>query len=100
MQLVLDDPISKLPLISDLDFILHKTIEIADPSKVRTIVKGRCPYSVKARWLSRCKALDWLLQRKIVLLHRIKFDASSKKRQATFRDFMTRDNFEKLAIYH
>jgi hypothetical protein len=84
MQLVLGDTISKLPLVSELDFILHKMIEIAHYSEAWTIVKGRCPCSVKTRWLSRCKALDRVLQREIVLLDRIKFDASSKKRQATF----------------
>jgi hypothetical protein len=84
IQLILGDTIPKLPLVSDLDFILHKMIEIAPYSEVRTIMKGRCPYSVKTRWLSRCKVLDWLLQQEIVLLHRIEFDASSNKRQATF----------------
>jgi hypothetical protein len=65
MQLVLGDTISKLPLVSDLDFILHKMIEIAHYSEVRTILKGCCPYSVKTRWFSRCKVLDRLFNGKL-----------------------------------
>jgi hypothetical protein len=84
MQLGLGDTISDLPLVSDLDFILHKMIETANYSEMQTIIKSCCPYSVKMSWLSRCKALDWLLEREIILLYRIKFDPWSKKRQATF----------------
>jgi hypothetical protein len=65
MQLVLGNTISKLPPVLDFDIIFHKMIEIANYPEVRTIVKGRCPYSVKTRWLSRCKALDWICNGKL-----------------------------------
>jgi hypothetical protein len=94
------DTISKLPMVSDLEDILQKVIEIANYSEVRTILKGHCPHSVKTRWLSRCKALDWLLEREGIFLNKMKIDAFSSQRKAIFQEFITEDNFEKLAIYH
>jgi hypothetical protein len=74
-------------------------IEAVNHSEVLHITNFCCPQSVTTKWLSRDKALSWLLfWEQLFFQPNIQF--SSKMQQRQFQKFFTRDNIVLLATYH
>jgi hypothetical protein len=63
-------------------------------------LKSHCPPLLKTRWLSRCTALDWLLEQEDLLFTKVDFDGSSRRLEVIVQESMTEGNFERLAVYH
>jgi hypothetical protein len=98
VQLVVGDFITR-GYLYPIEELLQEMIAVVNHSEIIYITNSRCPQLVKTRWLSRDKALSWLISRE-QLFFQPNFQFSSKTLQRQFQKIFTRDNFVLLATCH